>query len=187
VLVAITGIDACGKGHITAQIERILKTRGLHAASITVDGWLNLPGKRFAPTDPGEYFYLNAIRFEEMFTHLIFPLRDRRSLRLEMDYVEETALDYRRHTYQFDNLDVILLEGIFLLKRAFQAYYDLSSWIDCSFDTALKRAIGRTQEGLPPEETIKVYQTIYFPAQEIHLQRDDPRAAATILLNNDAA
>lgn len=185
VLVAITGIDACGKGHITAQIERALTTRGLHAASIKVDGWLNLPEKRFDPTNPGEHFYLNAIRFDEMFSKLVLPLRERRSIRLEADYVEETALEYRRHIYEFENLDVIFLEGIFLLKRSFQAYYDLSIWIDCSFDTALERAIGRAQEGLPPEETIKDYRTIYFPAQEIHLQRDDPRSAATIFLNND--
>jgi uridine kinase len=185
VLVAITGIDACGKGHVTAQIERALGIRGLHAASLKADGWLNLPEKRFAPTNSGEHFYLNAIRFDEMFAGLVMPLRDRRSLRFTMDYVEETAREYRRHIYEFADVDVILLEGILLLKKAFQTYYDCSVWIDCSFDTALKRAIGRAQEGLPPEETIKAYRTIYFPAQEIHLQRDNPRSAATMLLNND--
>src|SRR5206468_11946319 len=69
---------------------------------------------------------------------------------------------------------------IFLLKHAFQLYYDFSCWIDCSFDTALERAIARGQEGLSPEDTTHAYRTIYFPAQEIHFQRDDPRAAATV-------
>ena len=41
---------------------------------------------------------------------------------------------------------VIALKGIYLLKRAFQARYGLSIWIERSFDTALDRAISRAQE-----------------------------------------
>jgi hypothetical protein len=132
-----------------------------------------------------EHFYLHAIRFEEMFAQLVLPLRDHGSWRIDTDYVEETATQYRRHTYQYQGIDIIVLEGIYLLKRAFQAYYDLSIWIECSFDTALERAIAQAQEGLPPAETVHAYRTIYFPAQEIHFQRDDPRSSATMILNND--
>ena len=72
------------------------------------------------------------------------------------------------------------------MKRAFQAHYDLSIWIECSFDTALERAIPRAQEGLSPEDTIRAYRTIYFPAQEIHFRRDSPKTEATLIVNNDA-
>jgi len=92
---------------------------------------------------------------------------------------------YRRHIYQYECVDVILLEGIFLLKQAFQSFYDLLYWIDCSFDTALERASARGLEGLSPEETARAYRRIYFPAQEIHFRRDNPRAAATVIFNSD--
>lgn len=185
VLAAITGIDGCGKGYVTTRIVNRLRAKGVRAAAITIDGWLNLPSKRFDASNPAEHFYLHAIRFEEMFAQLVLPLRDRRSLRLEADYAEETTTEYRRHIYEFEDIDVIALEGIYLLKRAFQLRYDLSYWIECSFDTALERAVDRAQEGLPPEETVRAYRTIYFPAQEIHFQRDNPKAAATLLINND--
>jgi uridine kinase len=184
-LVAITGIDGCGKGYITAQLLEQLTAQGVCAAIISVDGWLNLPHVRFDRSNPAEHFYLHAIRFDEMFSRLVLPLRDRRSLRLEADYAKETASEYRRHVYEFKELDVILLEGIYLLKRPFQAYYDLSVWIECSFETALERAIARAQEGLTPEATAEAYRSIYFPAQEIHFRRDDPRSAATLIVNND--
>lgn len=184
-LIAITGIDASGKGYLTAKIAELLRGRGLRVANINIDGWLNLPNIRFNDANPAEHFYLNAIRFEEMFADMIFPLRDKRSLRLEMEYAEETAHRYRKQSYVFADVDIILLEGIYLLKRAFQQYYDLSFWIDCSFETALKRAITRAQEGLGAGETIKAYRTIYFPAQEIHFNRDNPKAAATAMVNND--
>ena len=46
--------------------------------------------------------------------------------------------------------------------------------------------MARDQEGLPPEETVRDYRDIYNPAQELHFQRDNPKAAATLLVNNDA-
>ena len=185
VLSAITGIEGCGKGYVTSRIVDALQTKGVRAVSINIDGWLNLPNRRFDTSNPAEHFYLHAIRFEEMFTQLILPLRDHRSLCIVANYAEETATEYRRHVYEFEDVDVIALEGIYLLKRAFQAHYDLSIWIECSFDTALERAISRAQEGLLPEETIRVYRTIYFPAQEIHLQRDNLKAGTTLIINND--
>jgi uridine kinase len=186
VLVAITGIDGCGKGFITARIAEALKAKGLRVANINIDGWLNLPIRRFSKSEPAEHFYLHAIRFDELFSQLILPLRDGRSLHLEADYAEETATSFRRQVYDFTDVDIILLEGIYLLKRAFQSYYGLAFWIDCSEHTALARAIARSQEGLSPAATARAYWTIYFPAQEIHLRRDDPRSAATSILNNDA-
>ena len=185
VLVAVTGIDACGKGYVTTQIVNALQAQGMRLAVIHIDGWLNLPHFRFSNTNPAEHFYLHAIRFDQMFAELVLPLRDRRSARIEAEYAEETATTYRRHVYEFEDIDVIILEGIYLLKREFQSYYDLSFWIECSFDTALERAIARAQEGLPPEDTVAAYRTIYFPAQEIHFERDNPRAAATAMINND--
>jgi uridine kinase len=185
VLAAVTGIDASGKGYFTARLARSLRTNGLRTATINIDAWLNLPAIRFSDANPAEHFYQRAIRFGPMFTDLVFPLRTRRSLRLEAPVAAETATGYRPYLYDFQDIDVILLEGIYLLKRQFQAYYDLSVWIECGFETALERAVARAQEGLTTERTVAAYKRIYFPAQEIHIARDDPKAAATLTVTND--
>ena len=59
-----------------------------------------------------------------------------------------------------------MLEGIFLFKRELQQCYDFRLWIDCSFKTALERALSRLQEGLPPADTIAAYERIYFRLSE---------------------
>jgi len=89
-----------------------LRTGGLRAEPINIDGWLNLPGARFNDSNPADHYYEHAIRFEELFTQLVLPLRDARSLRLEADFTEETATEYRRHIYAFTDLDVVVLEAI---------------------------------------------------------------------------
>ena len=184
-LVAVSGIDGSGKGYVTNLIVDGLRQEGLCAVSVNIDGWLNLPSRRFNDEQPAEHFYRHAIRFEELFERLILPLKRRRSIRLQADLVEESASTYHQYLYEFQNVDVIVLEGIYLLKRTLREYYDLALWVECSFETALVRALRRAQEGLSLDATIRAYQTIYFPAQYIHFALDDPRAAADAILGND--
>jgi uridine kinase len=113
-------------------------------------------------------------------------LRETRSIHAELDVVEETDTRYRRRAYVHEDVDVILVEGIYLLRRALRPAYDLSCWIECSFRTALARAIARAQEGLSPAETIRAYRTIYFPAQEMHFRVDRPREHASVTIDNEA-
>lgn len=186
-LIGVSGIDASGKGHVTAQLADRLCRRGVRIAVLNVDGWLNLPARRFNSADPARHFYAHALRLEEMFARLVLPLRDQRRVRLTMNFVEETATEYQRRTVEYDDIDVVLLEGIFLFKPRFREHFDLRIWIDCTFETALHRAIGRGQEALPPAETVRAYRTIYFPAQELHFQLDDPRACADLVIANDSS
>ena len=115
VLVAITGIDGSGKGFLAAAIVEALRARGLKVAGLGVDGWLNLPARRFSVTNPAEHFDHDALRLDEMWRPLGRPLRDHHSLRVEAEHAEETATAYRRRTYDFETVDVIVLEGIYLL------------------------------------------------------------------------
>jgi uridine kinase len=184
-LVALSGIDGSGKGYLAKKLSDALRVRGFHAIAINIDGWLNLPHVRFSANNPPEHFYRHAIRFEEMFSELVDPLCARRSIDVEADFVEETAKTFRRHRYRYHDVDIVLLEGIYLFKRELAARYAVKLWVECSFETALERAIARAQEGLSAEQTIAAYHSIYLPAQRIHFERDRPREVADQILIND--
>ena len=184
-LVGISGIDGSGKGFITEKLADALRTKSLNVALISADDWLNLPHVSINRDNYAEHFYEHAIRFDEMFERLIEPLRQNREINITADCADAKATTYREQCYDFRNIDIVLLEGIFLFKPAYRHQIDLGVWIDCSFKCALKRAIERGQEGLSPAETIKAFQTIYFPAQRIHLARDNPREDADIVFMND--
>jgi uridine kinase len=184
-LVGVSGIDGCGKGYLATQLQAHLALQGIIPAVLNADGWLNLPEKRFDQNAPAENFYENAIRLDQLFTKLALPLKNKRSVHLVADFTEETTTHYRKHTYDYRDVSVILVEGIFLFKRQYRNHFDLAIWIDCSFPTALARAIERAQEGLSPAHTIAAYETIYFPAQRIHLAQDKPRENADLIFDND--
>ena len=184
-IVAITGIDAGGKGYVAARLAARLRTCGLRVTVLNVDGWLNLPQHRFSPFRPAAHFYEHALRLDEMFERLIEPLRASGRAHLTADHAEETATRFRRERYDLEAVDIVLVEGIFLLKRAYQDRFDLAIWVNCTEETALERAQARAQEGLSPAATAAAYRTIYFPAQALHQQRDRPHAVADLIYDND--
>jgi uridine kinase len=185
VLVGISGIDASGKGFITQKLTERLRNCGLNVAAISADDWLNLPEVCLNQNNYAEHFYEHAIRFDEMFEQLILPLTENREIDLTANCADAKATRYRKQRYDFRETDVVLLEGIFLFKPAHRHHFDLTVWIECSFERALERAIARGQEGLSPAETIKAFEIIYFPAQRIHLARDKPREAADFVFTNE--
>lgn len=184
-LVGISGIDGCGKGYVTAMLSETLEFKGFRVAVINADGWLNLPHVRFGDREPGVNFYKNALRLDEMFDRLILPLKENRSINITADFAEETATEFRPHTYIFHNIDIILLEGIFLFKKSWVDNFNLKIWIECPFETAMIRAIQRAQEGLTKAATIEAYESIYFPAQRLHFRLDAPQAASDLIVPND--
>ena len=185
VLVGISGIDASGKGFLTEKIAKRLQEAGWRVAMINADDWLNLPGVCLSRHKPAEHFYEHAMRVDEMFNRLIVPLKEKRSISLLAECADAKTTVYRKHLYEFRNIDIVLLEGIFLFKPSYRDYFDVKVWIDCSFATALKRASMRCQEGLPPAETVRAFTEIYFPAQGLHFARDNPRGFADAVLSND--
>ncbi len=185
-LVAISGIDGAGKGYVADQLAIALQQSGWQTVVINLDPWLHLPDHRFNPDHPGDHFYHHAFRFDDLFELLIQPLQRHRSVALEIELTGQSGQP-RPYVYDLQDVDIILLEGIFLLKRSLLHHYDRTIWVECSYETALQRALHRNQENLPPDAIIHDYRTLYFPAQAVHQDRDRPQTIANYRYINDDA
>ena len=184
-LFAVSGIDGSGKSTLAPRLAAGLREAGLNTVQLTIDAWHYPPVMRFSDANPGEHFYRYAFRWEEFFGHLVEALQRTGSVRLTTILTRQPENDFREHTFAFDGVDAIVLEGIFLFKREFRPRYDLAIWVDCSFETALERALARNQEGISAEQICRDYDRIYFAAQRVHFARDNPRAGADLILPND--
>jgi uridine kinase len=184
-LVALSGIDGSGKSTLASKATERLEGRGLRTARIALDPWHTTWPVRYDATDPGPHFYAHAFRFDELFERLITPLRERRSIRLTLDLIRLVDDAWVPYTYDFTDVDVILLEGIFLLRRDLRHRYDLAFWVECSFATALARALARNQEGQSEARLRDDYARIYFAAQRHHIALDAPAAHADGVIPND--
>ena len=184
-LIGISGIDGSGKGFIANKIKNSLQNKGYKVALIGLDVWHNTQDIRFSKINPAQHFYDHAFRWQQVFNSLIIPLKKQKSILLNAELLDLKTDNLYPYTYNFKDIDIILFEGIFILQELFLKEYDFKIWIDCSFEIALERALARGQEGLPQEQVINDYQTIYFAAQKIHFQNDNPQAVASLIVDNN--
>jgi uridine kinase len=187
VLVALSGIDGSGKtalaGPLASEIERL----GLRVAVIGVDPWQNPQCVRFSGVRPGEHFYAHAIRFDALFDRLVRPLVADRSIHLRVQGIRTDRDVYESLEYRYEDIDVVLLEGIFLLQARYDSLYDVRVWVECSFASALERAIARNAEGLPVQRLREDYARIYHAAQRHHFELDEPRRRADFVIPNETS
>lgn len=183
--VAISGIDASGKGYIAGLMQKELESRGYRVASINIDPWQKPIPIRLQENNAAENFYKNVFRWDDFFFKLIHPLQMNGSLRLDTMLIRTDADEYYPFSYRYEDIDIILVEGIFLLQKKYLGYYDWTIWVDCSFETGLKRAIERNIEKLDEYRLIHDYKTYYYPAQYYHFEKDNPRALADVIFDND--
>lgn len=183
--VGFSGIDASGKGYITRLLQKELEKRNYKIANINIDPWQNPIPIRLRKENPVENFYLNVFRWDDFFTHLILPLKTNRYINLQTTLIRTDEDIYYPFTYDFNDINILLVEGIFLFKAALLNYFDFKIWIDCSFETGIHRAIERNSEKKNREQLIHDYNTYYYPAQVYHFQKDNPKEVGDIIFCND--
>lgn len=184
-LISMSGIDGSGKTHLSKLLAHAIEEAGLRVALIGIDPWQNPQTVRFGGANPGTHFYQYAIRFDELFSRLVDPLVAERRIHLAVKGIRTDRDVWDELRYDFEGIDVVLLEGILLFQSRFVGRYDLRIWVECSFETAVRRALERNVEDLPVERLLDDYDTIYHAAQRHHFSVDDPKAHADIFLMND--
>ncbi len=183
--VGISGIDASGKGYISKQLQEKVESFGYNVANINIDPWQNPIDVRLKKENAAENVYENIFRWNQFFNQLIFPLQKNKRIYLETEGIRGDADIYYPLIYDHTDLDVLLIEGILLFKKKYLLHYDYKVWIDCSFETALQRAIQRNIENLDEARLIYDYETYYYAAQRLHFKRDDPQKAVDVIFYND--
>ncbi|HJS55811.1 MAG TPA: hypothetical protein VJ765_14760 [Chitinophagaceae bacterium] len=183
--VAISGIDASGKGYTAKLLQQELENMGYKVANINIDPWQNPIPVRLSKENAAENFYKNVFRWKEVFSGLLIPLKNDRSINLQARLIRSDADEYYDHNYQYSDINFLLIEAILLFQEEFLPFYDCKIWIDCSFETGLQRAIRRNVEKLDKATLIHDYDRYYYAAQRLHFERDNPKNQADLIFNNE--
>lgn len=185
-LAALSGIDGSGKSHLSRELAQAVEALGLRVALIGIDPWQNPQSVRFRGSDPAAHFYHHAIRFDALFEQLVRPLVAHRSIRLNTKGIRTDRDAWYDLVYDFEDVDVVLVEGILLFQRPLVDRYDLRIWVECSFETALARALERNVEDLSRARLMEDYARIYHAAQRYHFIVDAPQSQADVVFLNEA-
>lgn len=161
-LVALSGPDCAGKSTLAVNVQEQLNQFGLGVTLLSIDAFLiprhlrtlNIP-------EPIEYF-------ESAF--------DYAALVRTLETVKNGAASVCPNSH-----DIVLVEGVFLLRSELYNWWDLTIWIEVDTSVILDRALKRDKEYFGAEEAVRrVYQNRCLPAQYYHIRRDLPKQKADI-------
>lgn len=160
--VALSGRDCAGKSTLAVDVKKQLSCLGLRVTLLSIDTFL-IPHHLRTPDTPEHIEY-----FENAFDYAAL--------------VQTLGTVKSRASSADSNLrDVILVEGVFLLRKELFHWWDLTVWVEVDTSVIMDRAIKRDKEFFGDERTVRrVYENRCLPAQDYHIQRDLPNQNADI-------
>lgn len=187
--IAFDGVDAAGKTTLADALAGLLPTispRPVIRASI--DSFHNPREARYrqGPDSP-EGYYQDSFDIPALKRSLLDPLGPGGSRRIQAAWFDfRTNTIVRADTVHAAPDAVLLFDGIFLMRPELAGYWDLTIFVQVTFETVLARVIQRDRAYLGDEQNIiRRYRQRYIPAQQRYLETCRPAERADIVIGND--
>lgn len=187
IVVAFDGVDTSGKTTMANKVAELIRKKGKNCLRISVDKFHNPKEYRMRRGAlSAEGFFYDSFNLNMIVESVLLPIKKGRGEIIHgiFDYRVEKPTEIVK-TPVTDDL-IVLFDGIFLNRDELQDYWDLSVFLDVSFDTVLKRAIARDTEYFGSiAEVERRYLNRYIPGEKIYLSTCNPLERADIVIDNN--
>jgi len=172
-IIAISGIEGGGKRALSDKVSDALKLQGVRVAVVHTDDWEASKSVRFNVMNSPEEYYLNAYRFDEMIEQLILPLKLFGSIKTSVTL--DDVMNPRTVEYDFQHIDIIIIEGVYLLQEAYLDLYDYTCWVVSDYDAAFARLAGQSNVEQSQQALVNLFELLIKPAEQYHINSDNPQ------------
>jgi uridine kinase len=182
-VVAIDGVDGAGKTHFADELANVLHAKQQLVVRASVDSFHNRREVRYRlGKDSPEGFFQDSYNYDLLCSSLLDPLNRKGSklVRLKaFDHV--TDLEVQCEQQEVLPSTILLFDGIFLHRPELTKYWHYSIFLNVPFSISIPRGAQRGDGSPDPEAESN---NRYVAGQRIYLERCNPIANASIILNN---
>lgn len=184
-MVAVDGVDGAGKTTFARQFAAAIEDAGRPAIVVHEDGFLAPRQVRYRlGRDSPEGYFRDSYDLPALIDHVLKPLQpsgDHRVWRRVFDHRTDTRLDAPVEEVPVDA--VVIVEGMFLHRDELAELWDWSVFLEVPFTESVRRLSQRDGSHPNPEHPS---MRRYVEGQRIYLKACQPRAKATVVLDNSS-
>jgi uridine kinase len=188
VRVAVDGPPAAGKTTLADELALVLRNRGREVVRASIESFLLPRAQRYRRgEDSPEGCSHDSFDFDALHGVLLDPLGpdgDRGFQQAVYDRDTDTALSPPVTTAAAD--DVLLFDGVFLLRPELIDRWDLRIFVSAEFEATVARARVRDLEPLGSAARVEQrFRNRYLPSQQHYFDTVRPTDLADIVVHND--
>jgi uridine kinase len=187
VLVGVDGVDGAGKTVFADGLAEVFAEAGTTVYRSSIDGFHRPRSERYARGRRSpEGFYRDSFDYPTFRRVLIDPFREGWQTAgtigfqlASFDLARDAPIESAWVAAPRDA--VLIVDGVFLHRPELRDLWDWSLWLDVPYDVAYARMALR--DGCDPDPDAPT-NARYRGGQEIYLEEADPRAAASVIVDN---
>lgn len=187
VLVGVDGVDGAGKTVFADGLAEVFAEGGTTVFRSSIDGFHRPRSERYARGRRSpEGFYRDSFDYQTFRRVLIDPFREGWQTAATIGF-QLAAFDLSRDAavesawVAAPRDAVLIVDGIFLHRPELRDLWDWSVWLEVPFDVSYARMALR--DGSDPDPHAPT-NARYLGGQELYLKEADPRAAASVIVDN---
>jgi uridine kinase len=186
--VTIDGPDAAGKTTLARELVGPLQSYGRRVIRASIDGFHNPAHIRHrrGHLSP-EGYYHDSFNYQALIESLLTSLGPGGSCRyfpVVFDY--RTDSNVQTPIQIAETNDVLLFDGVFLLRPELLEYWDYAIFVDAGFEVTLARAERRDAILFGSVEEVRGrYEQRYISGQKLYYNECRPKERANIVVDNN--
>ena len=175
-LVAIDGLGGAGKSTLARLLKEQLKTLEWIVAVVKHDDFYLASHQR---KNQQAKVIGRDFEWERLRDQVLTPIREGRSAHYQRyDWETDVLAEWRAISAP----DVVLVEGVYTMRRELAHLYDLKIWVECPRAIRLARGIARDGE-----KSRTIWEQDWMPKEDNYVKIHLPRENADLLMNGAAS
>jgi uridine kinase len=180
-VVALDGLSGAGKTTLVKQLEAELQKK-CDVQVIHIDDHIVESSKRYH-TGHDEWYEYYSLQWDvDMIKQRLLEAIHRGYSEISLPFYDKSKDSSTLEKIEITRDSIVLIEGIFLLRKEWVHYYDYAFYLDCPREVRYERVLNRDVYIGDSEARLDKYKRRYWPGEEHYLRSESPTKKADLVV-----
>ena len=176
-IIGIDGLSRSGKSTFVRELRRYFEDQGSVCFTFHIDDYIVRRNRRYE-TGFEEWYEYYFLQWDVEWLKDHFFNRIDRCRKVELPFYEESTDTHVLQEVNLEKVQIILVEGVFLQRKAWRHYFNRMLFLDCPKEERFARENEETRKNL------RKFQNRYWAAEEYYMKHVKPIESADFVIES---